>query len=231
MSVVNFLGVALEAKESASFLIAEGQYPAVIVGLVVDQRTKFESEELEPKVTLVWQIFANRHTDDDEVMGEAFTTTITSDNYTIGTGLYEKSALTKMLMSWSKSATPKEVVEKLKSPVTGVFSLETLLGKKAILTITHTASKKEKNKLYNKISGVGSIKLALVKEFDPSVSVPFYIHTPNAPKLQDVWLPGVVLAEKKEKKEFKDPESKEISTPAPEVFNDIISGDDDEAVF
>ena len=186
----DLLGASLEAHEGGFKILAEGQFTGIVTGLTVSLGKKYQSEETEPKVTIVWQVHGKSHVDDEaNEEGVDVVQYVKSTPMTIS--LADRAILCKMLMAWSKSKTPKEVVEKLRNEETGKFDLNQLLGRKGLLTIVHETYN---GKTYPKISLVGVVKKSQDVEFDPKHEVPSFIWNPKNPLIQKSFLANAVLA-------------------------------------
>ena len=186
-------------ESSNTHLLAEGQFPAIVVGLVVQDLPKFNEDksapvELEHKVSFVWQVHGKVHQEDDaEGEAESLIRHIKSIPYKVST--HEKSGLMKFLMKWSKSNTPQEVIDKLKDPTSGELQLKMLIGKLALLTITH---KESKGKTYAEIDTIGLPKKSQLVKFDAESEVPVHLHSPKVAYVASKWLEGVKFAKAKE---------------------------------
>jgi hypothetical protein len=194
---IDILGQELTVNSgSNSQKLSEGQHFAIVAGLTVSEMKKFDSDEMEPKVQVVFQVHGEAHVDEDsDEEGEQIVRYIKSRPYKIST--HEKSGLMKDLMSWSKSANPAEVIQKL--AVDGKFNLKTLLGKVALLTITH-----DKNG-YENIDLIGLPKKSQKRDLDEDASVPEFMHQPKN-LMQAIFLDNIKLGTKQESEESNVPE-------------------------
>jgi hypothetical protein len=161
-----------------------------VCGLIVQVLPKFQSEELENKVSFLWQVHGVAESEEEGATPEPLIKYVKSVPYKISS--YQKAGLMKMLMKWSKANTPEEVIEKLKDPESGVFNLEILLGKKATLTIAH---KIVKDKTYAEIDSIGVPKKSQPIEFDETQEIPMYIHSPKTVPVEAKYLPNAKFSD------------------------------------
>ena len=206
----DILGQELTAEQGSgsSIKLSEGQHFAIVAGLTVADMKKFDSEETEPKVQIIFQAHGDAHVDEDsDEEGEHIVRYIKSRPYKVST--HEKSGLMKDLMSWSKSSSPKEVIEKMAE--NGKFNLKVLLGKVALLTITHD------DKGYETISLIGLPKKSQLQDLDETAVVPEFMQNPKNLR-QSLFLEGVKLTQEEEAKKPLLPEEVDIDFDEEAVF-------------
>lgn len=154
----------------------DGLYQIELVGMVVANRNKYQSDEKEPQVKLVWQILGTKK--------------LISHKW-LKISLYEKATLAKLLCEWFKSANIETLLAKVK--VDGKVQLGNLLGKRATGYIKTATSSTGKD--YLTIASLAPAK-AMQTEHTQSTNIPKWLADEEI--LQQLWVPqlsGETVAE------------------------------------
>lgn len=141
MSRIQISGDEIIKESSNGIKLSDGAYPAVIVGVYISLKEAFKEGDDPFKAIR----FALQLTDDDGNVKVQQTNDMRLS-------LSEKSTLFKQLSSWCKSASPKELWEKLR-PLgivsdKNIFEYEKFIGKHVQLMVTMKQSKKDATQFF-----------------------------------------------------------------------------------
>lgn len=170
--------VAPEVTESGEFQLAEGCWPAVVVGLRGFMGTKFQSEEQEPKMQFVFQV-----KDDEGTIHYVATKPLANK-------INEKSNLFKVLNGITGYG-----VEKFPK---GFQYTQLVCNEKPVkcqIVVKTVPSKKDPNKQYTEIDSILKAKKGQNNTFTPDDKAPAWL---NQNCIETFWLNGLSFQAPKE---------------------------------
>lgn len=170
--------VAPEVTESGEFQLAEGCWPAVVVGLRGFMGTKFQSEEQEPKMQFVFQV-----KDDEGTIHYVATKPLANK-------INDKSNLFKVLNGITGYG-----VEKFPK---GFQYTQLVCNEKPVkcqIVVKTVPSKKDPNKQYTEIDSILKAKKGQNNTFTPDDKAPAWL---NQNCIETFWLNGLSFQAPKE---------------------------------